>query len=143
MEADNVRIQNNLDNNKYANDKAKTAAKNKIARQQASINALRGGQDATQQVDTTATRDGAQILSGPEAGGAPAGLTPDGRPGVVDTTSVVSPIEDGAGAQQSALDAAAEQARLAEEQRLATEAQAQAQAQAQAAEQARLAEEQR
>ncbi len=27
----------------------------------------------------------------------------DGRPGVVDTTSTVSPIEDGAGAQQSAL----------------------------------------
>jgi len=63
-----------------------------------------GGQDATQQVDTTTTRDGTQILSGPEAGGPPAGTTPDGRPGVVDTKSAVSPIEDGAGAQQPALE---------------------------------------
>lgn len=68
------------------------------------IKAKLGGQNATQQVDTTATRDGAQILSGPKAGGAPAGITPDGRPGVVDTTSVVSPIEDGAGTQQPALE---------------------------------------
>jgi hypothetical protein len=69
-----------------------------------------GGQDVTKPIDATAAGVGAEVLGGPETGGAPAGITPVGRAGVADTTGAISPIEDRAGAQQPAL---TEQERIA------------------------------
>jgi hypothetical protein len=63
-----------------------------------------GGKDVTKPIDTTAGGVGAEVLGGPPPGGAPAGATVDGRPGVVSAEGAISPAEDGARAQQPALE---------------------------------------
>ena len=62
-----------------------------------------GGKDATKPIDTTAGGASTEVLGGPAPGGAPAGATVDGRPGVVSAEGAISPAKDRAGAQQPAL----------------------------------------
>ena len=106
LEADNARIQTGLDAGNYKNTKAVTAAKNKIARQQAEIDALKGEANVIQPTDTGTSGVSTAVPGGPApvataAGAGEAGL---GRPGVVSDQGVESTSQDGAGAQQSALD---------------------------------------
>jgi hypothetical protein len=104
--ADNARIQAKLDAGKYKSSKAVNNAKNKIADQQAEIDALKaqGEQDVTQQTNVGAGGVGTEVLGGPPAVDTAAGAARDGRPGVVSDQGTELTPEVGAGSQQSALD---------------------------------------
>jgi hypothetical protein len=103
--ADNARIQANLEAGKYKGPKAVSNAKNKIADQQAEIDALKaqGGQDVTQQTNVGTGGDGTGIPGGSTTTGATAGVARDGRPGVVSDQGAELTSEAGAGEQQLAL----------------------------------------
>jgi hypothetical protein len=104
--ADNARIQANLEAGKYKGPKAVSNAKNKIADQQAEIDALKaqGGQDVTQQTNVGTGGDGTGIPGGSPTVDTTAGVARDGRPGVAGDQGTELASETGAGEQQSTLD---------------------------------------
>ena len=104
--ADNARIQAKLDTGAYKGPKAINNAKNKMADQQAEIDALKaqGEQDVIQQTDVGAGGVGTEVSGGPTTTGAATGVAGAGRPGVVGDQGAELTPQDGAGSEQSALD---------------------------------------
>ncbi len=109
LETDNARIQAKLDAGEYKAPQAKAAAQNKLAKQQALIDELKtqiGGQDAIQQTNAPAGGVSVGVPRGPDTTGTTPGATEAGlgRPGVDSDQGLESAPQDGARAQQSALD---------------------------------------
>jgi hypothetical protein len=109
LETDNARIKAKLDAGEYKAPQAKAAAQNKLAKQQALIDELKtqiGGQDVIQTIDAGTSGDGAGIPRGPDTTGTTPGATEAGlgRAGVDGDQGLKSAPQDGAGAQQPALD---------------------------------------
>jgi hypothetical protein len=103
--ADNARIQAKLDAGAYKGPKAINNAKNKMADQQAEIDALKaqGEQDVIQQTDVGAGGVGTEVPGGPTTTGAAAGAAGVGRPGVVSDQGTELAPQDGARSEQPSL----------------------------------------
>ena len=109
LETDNARIQAKLAAGEYKAPQAKAAAQNKLAKQQALIDELKtqiGGQDVIQQTNAPAGGVSAGVPRGPDTTGTTPGATEAGlgRAGVDSDQGLESTPQDGAGAQQPALD---------------------------------------
>jgi hypothetical protein len=105
LTADNARIQAKLEAGEYKDPKAVAAAKARIDRQQAEIDALKaqGEKDVIQQTDVGAGGVGTEVPGGSTTTGTAAGVAGAGRPGVAGDQGTELAPQDGEGSEQPAL----------------------------------------